>query len=102
MGNYDARADIHNNAKGYSKITGLDTARGLHEGTLGAIPNGVNYVEIQCESRDVRYRDDGTAPTTSDGMKLPAGMGMSYREDLDSIRFIEVAPSATLHVSFYA
>jgi len=49
----------------------------------------------------VRWRDDGTAPTASVGMPLPAGTILSYDGDLSRIRFIETAASAALNISYY-
>jgi hypothetical protein len=102
MADFDSRKDTNRFPKGYSKLSGLNTPKGLADGTLGTIPPGTNYAEILCEGQDVRFRDDGPDPTGTDGLKLAAGMGLMYHESLSAIRFVEISPSATLHISFYA
>lgn len=82
---------------GYSQITSLSSAAGL-----GTIPAGSSYAVIECESQAVRWRDDGTDPTTSVGMSLSAGDTLTYDGSLPKIKFIEVAASAKLNVSFYS
>jgi hypothetical protein len=84
---------------GYKKITGLSTMKTLAEG--GAIPADARFALITAETQAVRWRDDGTNPTTTDGMNLPVLQPYFYRGSLANIKFIEVAASATLHVTFY-
>jgi hypothetical protein len=86
---------------GFSTITALSAAKGLHQGDLGAIPTGAKKAWIQVEDQDVRWRDDGENPTASEGHLLMAGATLEYDRDLAAIRFIEVAASAVLTVSFY-
>jgi hypothetical protein len=50
----------------------------------------------------VRWRDDGTNPTSAVGMPVPISTVLSYDGDLQRIRFIEQAASAKLNVSYYA
>ena len=57
---------------------------------------------IQCTGQNVRWRDDGTAPTASVGMTLVVGDTLYYDGDLNAIRFIEVTTTAVLNVSYYA
>jgi hypothetical protein len=54
------------------------------------------------ETQNVRWRDDGTAPTASVGMPIFVGASLSYDGDLNRIRFIEQTASATLNISYYA
>lgn len=61
-----------------------------------------NFVLLQAETQNVRWRDDGTAPTASVGMILIAGDApYPYDGDLSKIQFIEVTASAKLNVSYY-
>lgn len=83
-------------SRGYSQITSLSASTGL------TVPDGAVYAVIVPEVQPVRWRDDGTAPTASVGMQLDVGQPLRYDGNLDSIRFIEVAASAKLNVSFYA
>jgi hypothetical protein len=82
---------------GYQQLTSLSSAAGL------TVPAGATYAVIQCETQNVRWRDDGTAPTSSVGMKLTVAPDLLiYDGALSSIKFIEEAASAKLNVSYYA
>jgi hypothetical protein len=83
-------------ACGYVQVTGLSSA-----GTLGAIPAGSVYAIIQVESQPVRWRDDGTSPTTASGMQMNVGDVLIYDGQLAAIKFIEITASAKLNVSFF-
>lgn len=50
----------------------------------------------------VRYRDDGTAPTVSTGLRIPAGIApFLYQGDLGKIQFIAESPgNPTLEISY--
>ncbi len=80
---------------GYQQITSLSAAVGL------TVPAKTKLVLIQAETKDVRWRDDGTNPTASVGMVLSAGSAFSYNGDASAIKFIEVAASGKLNVSYY-
>lgn len=81
---------------GYEKVTALNTAKGL------TTPVGTRYARISCTAQAVRWRDDGTAPTATDGMPLPVGAEMIYAGPLEALKFIEETASAVLHVSYYS
>ena len=81
---------------GYQQITSLSTAKAL------TVPAGATMALIAPDTKDVRWRDDGTAPTSSVGMPLVVGTTLNYDGDLNRIRFIETAASAVLNVSYYA
>ena len=82
---------------GYQQITSLSSAASL------TVPSGATYAVIQCETQNVRWRDDGTAPTASVGMKLTVAPDLLiYDGALKTIKFIEEAASAKLNVSYYA
>ena len=74
--------------------------------TVPAAQSGLNcgYAIIQCEgtTASVRWRDDGTAPTSSVGMNLSTGGELDYSGDLTQIQFIANAGSPILDISFYA
>lgn len=82
--------------KGYQQITSLGTAVGL------TVPEGAYRAKIQAESQAVRWRDDGTNPTTTVGMRIASGGELIYEGDLLAIKFIEEAASAKLNVSYSA
>lgn len=88
---------------GYQQITSLSAATGL---TVPArTPDGLNqkptFALIVAETQNVRWRDDGTAPTASVGMPLVAGIPLQYDGDLNKIQFIEQVASAKLNISYY-
>lgn len=81
---------------GYEQLTSLSSATGLTP------PAGARFALIQCETANVRFRDDGTAPTTTVGMLLVAGAApWLYSGNLAAIKFIQVAAGAVLDVTFY-
>jgi hypothetical protein len=80
---------------GYEQVTGLSAAKGL------TTPAGARYARISCTVQAVRWRDDGTAPNATTGMRLPVDKEMIYAGPLESLQFIEESASAVLNVSFY-
>jgi hypothetical protein len=81
--------------KGYQQITSLSSATEL------TVPDGSRYALIQADTQNVRWRDDGTAPTGSVGMPLVKDTLFTYAGDLKAIQFIEQAASATLNVTYF-
>ena len=73
------------------------TAKGLTAATY----DGASYAVIQAEDQNVRWRDDGTDPTTSVGMVLAIGQQFAYYGDLSAIKFLEETATAKLNVSYY-
>ena len=57
---------------------------------------------IQVLSQNVRWRDDGNAPTSSVGMQLAVGNDILYTGDLDTIRFIEESAGAEININYYS
>lgn len=88
---------------GYQQITTLSSATNLTipttDGTgLRAKPS---LALIVAETQNVRWRDDGVAPTASIGMPLAAGVTLQYDGDLSRIQFIEQTAGARLNISYY-
>lgn len=81
---------------GYQQLTSLATAAGLT-----AVAGG-RVAIIQAESQAVRWRDDGTNPTTTVGMRIAAGSDYVYTGNISSLKFIEETASAKLNVSVYS
>ena len=81
---------------GYQQITSLSSAQAL------TVPSGATMALIAPETKDVRWRDDGTAPTASVGMPLVVGTTLNYDGDLNRIRFIQTDTSAAINISYYA
>lgn len=82
---------------GYAQITSLSAAAAL------TVPAGATYALIQAETQNVRWRDDGTAPTASVGMILVAGADAFgfIQPQLAAMQFIQTTATAKLNVSFY-
>ena len=92
------------NNLGYQQITDLSSAVSL---TVPAVDEAGNKMMptrafIVAEGNNIRWRDDGTAPTASVGMILIQNNVLSYDGDLNSIKFIQVSAGAKLNVSYYA
>lgn len=88
-------------ALGYQQITSLAAATAL------TVPKGATRAIITAETQAVRWRDDGTDPTTAIGMPLAAGASFTYSafnqatQALAPIKFIEQAASAKLNIAYY-
>lgn len=89
---------------GYQQLDSLSSAAGLtvpsRDPTSG-MTTKANFALIVAEAQDVRWRDDGTAPTSTVGMLLKTGVIFQYDGDLSKIKFIETAGSAKVNVSYY-
>lgn len=84
-------------ALGYEQITSTATAF-----KLGAIPPGANYALIQTEAQNVRWRDDGIAPTATVGMLMQTtDKPLEYSGPLANIQLIAAVSGAIVDVSFY-
>ena len=79
----------------------LETADIATANSLQSIPNGAQFALIQCDEEDVRWRDDGTNPTATVGIVLPATKIIWYTGDLTKIKFIRTAANAALNISYY-
>ncbi len=71
--------------------------------TSGGIPPGATMAYLQAETADVRYRDDGGAPSTAIGNIVIHGLagGVLYAGTLTSLQFIALSGSPLLDISFY-
>lgn len=87
-------ADDKLTPQGYYQLTSLSSAQSIAGG------NG-RIALIQALNQNVRWRDDGTDPTTSVGMVIHAGETILYTGDLKKFRVIEVTAGAELNVSTY-
>jgi hypothetical protein len=81
---------------GYQKVTSLSAAKPLNP------PDGATLALVIAETQAVGWRDDGTAPTGTDRMQLAVNTPTWFgRMNLAALQFIELAASATLHISYY-
>lgn len=93
-----------NKPNGYSQYTSLASAKSLltdvpATGTI--IPDGSIRALIQPETQDIRWRDDGVAPTAAIGNLLKANTVLQYEGDLSKFQMIEVTASAKVNVNYY-
>ncbi len=65
------------------------------------VPAGSEIIEVCVETAGVRYRDDGTAPTSSTGIPVSSGTCFQYGGPLNKIQFIAQSGSPTINVSYY-
>lgn len=84
--------------KGYQQIIGAAAA------VAATVPAGTTVMVVTVETQAVRYRADGTNPTSAVG--VPIGVGSSWtfkgtQAQLLAIKFIEQAASATLNFDYY-
>ena len=89
--------DRSKSSLGYQQITVLTASVGF-----ASIPTGSETVLVQAEAQNVRYRDDGTDPTAAIGMILVTNTIYEFTvAQFARMRFIEVAATAKLNISFY-
>lgn len=81
---------------GYQQLTSLASATKL------TVPAKADYAIAVPEVQAIRYRDDGTAPTTAIGMLVGTGQAFTIcGAQLNVIQIIQATASATLNVSYY-
>lgn len=84
---------------GHQQITGLGTAKGL---TAPTTKGPVHGCLIKATTQNVRWRDDGSAPTATVGILMQTtDPPFEYTGDLSAIQFIETVAGAVLDVSYY-
>ena len=89
---------------GYQQITDLNSAAKLTvpQKDLQGLAGTPRIAIITPETKGVRWRDDGVAPTASAGMPLAAGVTLQYDGDLSQIQFIQQEASAKLNITYYS
>lgn len=81
---------------GYQQITSLSAA------TVLTVPAGATVALIKAEVQNVRWRDDGVAPTATVGnIMQTSDAAFLYLGNLLAFQVIQVTTSATLDVSYY-
>lgn len=65
------------------------------------VPAGALAAQITVSGANVRYRDDGVAPTATVGMPVFQATSWLYSGPLTAIQFIAQSGNATLDVSYY-
>jgi len=82
---------------GFEQITDLSSAVGF-----ASVPTRARMAFIQAQGEDVRWRDDGTDPTSGVGMLITVDSILSYTGNMSKIKFIEASAGAVLNISYYA
>ena len=80
---------------GYEQFTSVASPISLNP------PQGARFAIIQAVNTTVRWRDDGTNPSSTTGMRIIADEEITYRGDLDAIRLIEESTGGEIDVSYY-
>ena len=94
------------NVVAYATLTVSSTAVTLASASP-AITSRTKHAVITVEDDEVRYRPDGTAPTSTEGVLLSPGGGLeylthgNYKSVLNAIQFIRVTGDAKLKIIFY-
>jgi len=66
------------------------------------VPAGATDVLLSADAAAVRFRDDGTAPTSTTGIALPNGQApFHYSGTLSALQFIAGGAGALLNALFY-
>lgn len=87
------------------QITSVSSSTGLSSCT-GGIPSGTVWAIVTVESNAARWRQDGTAPTSSVGQLLPASSSTSVQQlivfpnTLSQLKLIPVTGSMTINATF--
>lgn len=85
--------------KGFETLTVAATAVGCTQ-SLASLGDRAHFGPL--ETAQVRWRDDGTAPTASVGKLLEIGQSFEYQGDLSKIKFIRTGgTSGALPVTYY-
>lgn len=80
---------------GFQQLTSIDASTALTP------PAFARIAIVHPEAQNVRWRDDGTAPTAAIGMRLLVGAELNYAGNLTAIRFISETAGAKINVSYY-
>lgn len=93
---------------GFCQITSLGSAVALVTASCasGTVPGGTTIAEVCVETAGIRYRDDGTSPTTSVGIPVvPSSTSpvcFAYAiKPLTAMQLIAISGSPVVNISFY-
>lgn len=80
---------------GFERITDLSSAVGF------TAPAGTRLAIFRAETQDIRWRDDGTNPTSTVGLLMSVGDVFMYTGDFSKFKMIETTASAVVQISYY-
>jgi hypothetical protein len=82
-------------------VATLTSAVGIGSGVAAALAKGADQAVVQAVGNPVFYRLDGTAPTASVGVEIPAGQSVAFNmQDAANALFIQSGGTASLAVTF--
>jgi hypothetical protein len=90
--------DAQLKSTGYEQKTAFNAAAEAMDTTK---INDAHYLLLQAEGGDVRWRDDGVAPTTTVGMLIAEGQDFWFTGDVKRLSVIGVDGAAILNASGY-
>ena len=80
---------------GFQRLA-VDTVQSL------TVPPGATHATFRAEAQAIRYRDDGTPPSSTVGMPiLVADPPVDYGGNLSQLQFIGEAAGGILNVEYY-
>ena len=89
---------LQSSPKGYQQLTVSTTAVGL------TLPTGAQRAVIHIEAQPIRYRDDGTDPTSTVGVLVKADVSFELNSLLSLRQFKAIrsgSVDATVNVVYY-
>jgi hypothetical protein len=84
---------------GYQQATSVSTSSAIN---LPSIPSNAASYLLSVESAGIRWRDDGTDPTSTVGQPVSAGQALCYGNDPHAVRLIGQTGTPTINVTYYA
>lgn len=91
-------------AQGYTAPKGYQQLSNAQLATVQTltVPAGAVRASVQNNgTQAVRFRNDGTAPTSTTGQRIPAGATVEFVGSLATLQFIQEASGTTLDVIYY-
>jgi len=87
--------DVGSSKATYVQVSTLSSAVTLPKATIG------RRALLQAETQAIRWRADGTNPTSSVGMLIASGETLDFVGDLTQLRFIEAVGGAVLNATIF-
>ena len=91
---------------GYAQLTSIDSSTLVSTATFGSgaagIPAGTVLLLVTPQTQAIRWRDDGTAPTTAVGYPTPVGAELRFTAaSLPALRVISQVAGAAVNLVAY-
>jgi hypothetical protein len=87
---------------GFETLTVTNTAKSLQSIPQLQSSAEVKYCLFSADTSAARWRDDGTAPTSSVGMLLPLNIiPCWYAGEIHQLQFIATTGTSNIHVLYY-